>query len=56
MLITTRATLGLLSDVDMLLFFERGIRGGINGIGELRHFEANNSYMDSFDDTKPSLM
>ena len=55
MLITTRATLGLLSDVDMLLFFERGIRGGFNGIGELRHFEANNSYMDSFDDTKPSV-
>ena len=55
MLITTRATLGLLSDVNMLLFFERGIRGGINGIGELRHFEANNSYMDSFDDSNPSV-
>ena len=26
-----------------------------NGIGELRHFEANNSYMDCFDDTKSSV-
>lgn len=55
MLITTRATLGLLTDVDMLLFFERSIRGGINGIGELRHFEANNQHLGSFDPTKPSV-
>ena len=26
-----------------------------NGIGELRHFEANNSYRDSFDDKMPSV-
>lgn len=55
MLITTRVKLGLLDDIDMLLFFEKGIRGGINGIGELRHFEANNKDMESFDRTKASV-
>ena len=49
MLISTRVKLGLLKDIDMLLFFERGIRGGINGVGELRHFTANNAHLDHFD-------
>ena len=49
MLISTRFKLGLLQDIDMLLFFERGIRGGINGVGELRHFTANNAHLDNFD-------
>ena len=49
MLISTRVKMGLLEDVDMLLFFERGIRGGINGVGELRHFTANNSHLNTFD-------
>ena len=55
MLITTRATLGLLTDIDLLLFFEKSIRGGINGIGELRHFVANNKDLDSFDVSQPSV-
>ena len=42
MLISKRVKLGLLQDIDMQLFFERGIRGGINGVGELRHFTAIN--------------
>ena len=54
MLITTRVTLGLLTDIDML-FFEKGIRGGINGIGELRHFVANNKHLGSFDVSQPSV-
>ena len=49
MLISTRVQLGLSEDVDMLLFFERGIRGGINGVGELRHFTANNPHLNTFD-------
>ena len=49
MLITTRVDLGLFSDIDML-FSERGIRGGINGIGELRQFRANNRKLDDFDE------
>ena len=48
MLISTRVKLGLLEDVDMLLFFERGIRGSINGVGELRHFTANNPHLNTF--------
>ena len=55
MLITTRVDLGLLSDIDMLLFFERGIRGGINGIGELRHFRANNRDLEVFDESKANV-
>ena len=56
MLITTRVDLGLLaSDIDMLLFFERRIRGGINGIGELRHFRANNRDLDDFDESKANV-
>ena len=46
MLITTGVKLELLQDIDQLLFFERGIRGGINGLGALRHFEANNKYLE----------
>ena len=56
MLITTRVDLGLLSDIDMLLFFERGIRGRINGIGELRYFRANNRDLDVFDESKRIFM
>ena len=55
MLITTRVDLGLLRDIDMLLFFERGIRGGINRIGELRHFRANNRDLDDFDESKANV-
>ena len=53
MLITTKATLGQLTDIDVLLFCERGIRGGIYGIGELRHFVANNKDLNEFDAEKP---
>ena len=42
MLITTRAEIGLLTDIEMLLFYERAMRGGVKGIGALRHFKANN--------------
>ena len=41
--------MGLLQHIDMLLYFERGIRGGINGVGELRHFTVNNAHLDHFD-------
>ena len=49
MLISTIVKMGLLEDVDMFLFFERGIRGGINGVGELRHFTANNPHLSTLD-------
>ena len=49
MLISTKVKLGLLWDVETLLFFERGIRGGINGVGEYRDFIANNPHLNRFD-------
>ena len=49
----TDVELELLSDIDMLLMFEKGIRGGISMISN-RHGKANNSYMgDEYDDKLP---
>ena len=45
--------LELLTDPDMLLMFDRGIRGGITQSIH-RYVEANNKYMDKFDPEKPS--
>ena len=46
----TGVELELLSDPDMLLMFEKGIRGGISMISN-RYGKANNSYMgDEYDD------
>ena len=49
----TKIKLELLSDVDKLLMFEKGIRGGISIISK-RYGEANNKYMESFDKNKTS--
>ena len=49
MLNTIEVELGLLIDIDLLLSYERAIRGGVNGINALRHFKANNRYMEDFD-------
>ena len=55
MLNNSKVELGLLSDINMLVFCERAIRGGINGIGAMRHFKANNKYMEDFDKSQPSV-
>ena len=49
----TKQNLELLKDYDMLMMFERVIRGGITHISK-RYAEANNKYMKDYNQDKPS--
>ena len=48
MLKMTGIKLDLISDIDMHLFIEKGMRGGISYISK-RHSKANNNYMWNYD-------
>ena len=53
MLKMTKTNLDLISDVDMQLFIEKGMRGGISYIAH-RHSQANNKYMKNYNEKKES--
>ncbi|XP_050508970.1 uncharacterized protein LOC126886162 [Diabrotica virgifera virgifera] len=53
MLKHTKQELELLTDPDMFLFVERGIRGGLSQVCSKRRVHANNKYMTSYDPSKP---
>ena len=53
MLKMTNINLQLITDVDMQLFIEKGMRGGISYIAH-RHAKANNKYMKNYDESLDS--
>ena len=53
MLRMTKVKLELITYVDMHMFIEKGIRGGISTVATKRYSKANNKYCKDFDPKKP---
>ena len=51
---TTKIELELISEIDMQLFIEKGMKGGISYIAK-RHGRANNKYMECYDSSKENI-
>ena len=49
----TKVKLKLISDTDMYIFFEKGMRGGISYISN-RYSKANNTYLKYYDPKQES--
>ena len=54
MLNMTKVELQLISDLDMYIFFQKGMRGGVSYISN-RYSKANNKYLKSYDLQKESI-
>jgi hypothetical protein len=50
----TSQRLELLTDPDMYLMIEKGIRGGISTVSSKRHVTANNKYLSSYNENEKS--
>ena len=50
---STEVSLELLTEPDMYLFVEKGLRGGISMVSH-RHAAANNQYMQNYDPEQPT--
>ena len=53
MLKMTVVKLEKMSDIDMYLFIEKGVKGGISYVAK-NYSKANNKYMKNYDPTKTS--